>query len=215
LYALSLNIESEARAAANAAFRPEAAAAVVVSTASALSRRAAAAFSAEWGRLGGTVKDSVEFAGGIAKVRQAVDRARADIVFLATDAERARLLRPYLGRNAQVIGTSQVYGGAPREANKAYDLNGMRFFDMPWLHQPDHAATMVFPRPEGHLSADLERLYALGIDAFRVASELAKARTEFQVDGVTGGLSIREGVIERAPLLVEYRDGLAAPLLER
>ena len=216
MFALSLNTELEARAAAAAAFRSEAPVAVIVSTGAPLARRAALAFADAWVKLGGSIKESVEFSGSLGRVRQAVDRARGDVVFLAADAERARLLRPYLGRNTQVVATSQVFAGAPKgETQKAHDLNGMRFVDMPWLHQPDHAATMVFPRPDGHLSADLERLYALGIDAFRIAGELALARTEFVVDGVTGNLNVQPGVIGRLPLQLEYRDGTAMPLVGR
>ena len=88
----------------------------------------------------------------------------------------------------------------------------MLYPDMPWLHQPDHAAAMVYPRPASALSADLERLYALGIDAFRVAQEMIKARTDFEIDGVTGNLQVRQGVIGRAPLMVEFRDGVVAPV---
>jgi outer membrane PBP1 activator LpoA protein len=212
-YALSLNTEAEARAAAHAAWRAESPVAVVVTTPAPLARRAAAAFGDAWSKLGGRMREPVEFTGSLGRVRQAVDRAQADIIFLATDADRARLLRPYLGRNAQVIGTSQVFGGAPRnEAARPLDLNGVRFVDMPWLHQPDHAATMVYPRPDGALAPDLERLYALGIDAYRVALELARDRTGFEVDGVTGNLKVREGVIEREPLVVEYRDGATLPV---
>jgi uncharacterized protein len=106
-----------------------------------------------------------------------------------------------------------VFGGTPKsDTQKAHDLNGLRFVDMPWLHQADHAASMVFARPEAPLSADLERLYALGIDAFRVAGELARARTEFEVDGVTGGLTVHAGAIRRLPLQLEFRDGTAVPL---
>ena len=216
LFALSLNIEAEARAAAAAAYLPDAAVAVIVTTATPLARRAVAGFADAWTGLGGTLKDTIEFAGSLSRVRQGVDRARADVVFLAADAERARLLRPYLGRNTVVIGTSQVYGGARRGAGqKSHDMNGIRFFDMPWLHQPDHAAAMVFARSEAPLSADLDRLYALGIDAFRVAVELAKARTDFDIDGVTGSLGVHEGLIQRSPMLVEYRNGAVAPLANR
>lgn len=210
LFALSLNIEGEARAAADATFSTSAPAAVIVTTSAALARRAAAAFQDAWTRLGGSMKETIEFTGSLSRIRQSVERARADVVFLAADAERARLLRPYLGRNATVVGTSQVFAGARK--GKAHDLNGLRFVDMPWLHQPDHAAAMVYPRPESALSADLDRLYALGIDAFRVAQEMIKARTDFEIDGVTGNLQVRQGVIGRAPLMVEFRDGVVAPV---
>jgi hypothetical protein len=215
LYMLSLAIEAEAQSAAQSAFRADAPRALIVATPSPLSRRAASAFRDEWARLGGSVRDTVEFDGNLARVRQSVERG-GGIVFLAADAERARLLRPHLGRGALILGTSQVFAGAPKsEAQKVHDLNGVRFFDLPWLHQPDHAATMVFPRPDSPLSAELERIYALGIDAYRVASELALARTEFELDGVTGSIAVRSGALRRVALEVEYRDGSAAPVRAR
>lgn len=215
LYALSLSIESEAQSAAQSAYRADAPRALIVALPSPLSRRAAAAFRDEWARLGGGVRETIEFDGNLARVRQAADRS-GGIVFLAVDAERARVLRPHLGRGALILGTSQVFAGVPRnEMQKAHDLNGVRFFDLPWLHQPDHPATMVFPRPEAPLSAELERIYALGIDAYRVAGELAGARVDFDLDGVTGNIAVRAGALRRVAVEVEYRDGSAAPLRQR
>jgi outer membrane PBP1 activator LpoA protein len=220
LYLLSLSTELEARAAAEAGYRPEAGNAVIVTTASPLSKRASAAFLDAWSRLGGVVKEVIEYSGNMAKIKHGVDKARPDLVFLAADAERARLIKPFLGRNTQVIATSQVYSGtlkpdgssvARADLPKIPDLNGLRFIDMPWLHQPDHAAAMVFPRPDPPLSADLERLYALGIDAFRVAEQLTRERGEFEIDGVTGRLQVKAGLIERTPIQAEYRDGLPVP----
>lgn len=222
LYMLSLSVELEARAAAESAYRPEAAGVVIVATPSPLSKRAAAAFSEAWIRMGGSVKAEVEFSGSLGRVKGAVDRARADLVFLAADAERARLLRPFLGRNANVIATSQVYSGAARlevpggggrtEPLKINDLNGLRFVDMPWLHQPDHPAAMLYTHTDPPMSADLERLYALGIDAYRVAEQLGRQRGVFELDGVTGRLSVHEGLIDRMPIQAEFRDGLPVAL---
>jgi len=219
LYMLSLSTELEARYAAERAYRPEAGNAVIVATNSPLSKRAAAAFLESWTKLGGVVKENIEFNGNLAKIKQGVDRAHGDIVFLAADADRARLIKPFLGRHTAVIATSQVYSGAARteaagrvDSQKVNDLNGLRFIDMPWLHQPDHPATMVFARPDPPLSADLERLYALGIDAFRVAEQLSHQHGVFEIDGVTGRLAVREGLIERTPIQAEYREGLAVPV---
>jgi uncharacterized protein len=214
-HVLSLNTEFEARVAAEAVFRPEAAVAVIVTTNSPLAKRGAIAFVDAWGKRGGTVKEVIEFAGSIGKVRQSVERSQAQVVFLAADAERARLLRPYLGRNTTVIATSQIFAGAVKsEAQKQHDMNGVRFIDMPWLHQPDHPASMIYPRHEGALSPDLDRLYALGIDAFRVAQELAGRRSAFEIDGVTGKLAARDGLIVRLPIQAQFRDGVAAQVKE-
>jgi len=223
LYVLSLSTELEAKLAAETAYRSDAGSAVIVTTPSPLSRRAAAAFADAWTKLGGTVKDTLEYAGNPVKIKRGVDRAKGDVIFLAADAERARVIKPFLGRNTMVISTSQVYSVPPKaegavvvaghsEPLKVNDLNGLRFIDMPWLHQPDHTAVMVYARASPPLSADLERLYALGIDAFRVAEQLARRRSDFELDGVTGRLAVHEGVIDRAPIEAEYRDGAPVPL---
>jgi hypothetical protein len=222
LYMLSLSVELEARAAAESSFRPDAPGVVIVATPSPLSKRAAAAFSDAWTRMGGSIKAEVEFSGSLGRVKSAVDRARGDLVFLAADAERARLLRPFLGRNVNVIATSQVYSGAARlevpgsggrtEPLKINDLNGLRFVDMPWLHQPDHPAAMLYAHTDPPMAADLERLYALGIDAYRVAEQLARQRGVFELDGVTGRLAVHEGLIDRMPIQAEFREGLPVAL---
>lgn len=222
LYVLSLSTELEAKVAAETAYRTDAGAAVIVTTPAPLSKRAAAAFADAWTRLGGNVKATLEYSGNPVKIKRGVEQAKGDVVFLATDAERARVIRPFLGRNTMIISTSQVYSVPPRldpavsagrvEPTKVNDLNGLRFIDMPWLHQPDHTAVMVYARANPPLSADLERLYALGIDAFRVAEQLARQRTSFDLDGVTGRLAVHEGLIDRAPIEAEYRDGTPVPL---
>lgn len=210
LYLLSLSIELEARYAAEAAYRPQAAIALIVTSVSPLAKRAAGAFVEDWSRQGGVVKEVVEYAGNPIKVKRSVDQNRPDVVFLALDAERAKVLKPFIARNVVVIATSQVYSGMPRsDAPRPNELNGLEFVDIPWLHQPDHPATMAYPHLQPSLSADLERLYALGIDAFRVAQQLARERSDFEIDGVTGKLVVGGGVIERTPILAEYRDGLA------
>ena len=87
-------------------------------------------------------------------------------------------------------------------------MNGIRFIDMPWLHHTDRAA-LGFAVSDKPLSPDLERLYALGIDAYRVAHELMLGRASFDLDGVTGKLRVVPGSIEREPIQAEYRDGEA------
>lgn len=204
--ALTLNIEFEAQGAAQAAWRNEARNAIVVSSASALHKRAAAAFTETWIKQGGRVGDVIEYAGNLARVRQEVERARADVVFLAVDAQTARLLRPYLGRSANLIATAQVFTGAPRDdAQKVHDLNGVRFMDMPWLHRA--AEPNAVARPTAPLSAELERLYALGVDAWRVALMLSQGHATFELDGATGRLKVQDGLIARTLTEVEFRDG--------
>jgi len=71
---------------------------------------------------------------------------------------------------------------------------------------------MVYPRPSAPYSAELERLYALGIDAYRVAAEWMKGSQRFELDGVTGRLRIDPalaGRVERLPTLAVFVNGRA------
>ena len=92
-----------------------------------------------------------------------------------------------------VFATSLVYAGADDPVGN-FDLNGVRFVDMPWLLTPDHPAVMIYPRPALPVSADLERLYALGIDAYRLSLEIARlpAPGTVHLDGVCGDLRLNE-----------------------
>jgi outer membrane PBP1 activator LpoA protein len=87
---------------------------------------------------------------------------------------------------------------------------------MPWQVQPDHPAVMVYPR-QAELNVELQKLYALGIDALRLGLVLLAGETRVDLDGVTGLLRLdltRDARVDRLPLLAEYRDGVlgvAAP----
>jgi outer membrane PBP1 activator LpoA protein len=54
---------------------------------------------------------------------------------------------------------------------------------------------MVFPRAEGSPRPDFDRLYALGIDAYRIVQDLLAGLTIAQtpLDGVTGRISLAPG----------------------
>lgn len=215
LYLLALAAEAEARQIAQTAFGAGRKNAIVIASGSALAKRMQLAFAAEWSTLGGTMAAQLSFNGGNADaVRDVLRRHPADMLFLAMDGQEARLLRPYLNPEWPVYATSQIYAGK-NSPQKYYDLNGVQFVDMPWLLQPDHLAVMVYPRPQVPLAADLERLYALGIDAWRLALLLqtAVAGEPFSLDGVTGRLSLeRSRQISREGVPAVFRDGEAAPL---
>ena len=119
-------------------------------------------------------------------------------------------MRPFLNNNIPVFATSQVNSGRS-DPFANIDLNGMRFVEMPWLVQPDHPAVMVYPHPAG-ITAELERLYALGIDAFRVAAALLEAPRRLSLDGVTGRLTLIGNVVAREPVHAVFRNGVGVTL---
>jgi hypothetical protein len=78
---------------------------------------------------------------------------------------------------------------------------------------------MVYPRPlDTEQPLDMDRLYALGIDAFRVARELAlRGGTPFGMDGVTGRLDVVAGPggrleLRRREAAVIVRNGTFEPV---
>lgn len=140
----------------------------------------------------------------------AIAAGRLEAVFLALEARDAAAVRPRLPPALRLYATSQVNLGGAEAALLAPELEGVNFVDMPWLLEPDHLAVVVHPKPEQALSGELQRLYALGIDAFRLAIEWVQGRRSFGLDGVTGALGVdrdRSARVERVPTLAVFRNG--------
>lgn len=117
-----------------------------------------------------------------------------------------------------IYGTSALNPGSGA-GFPTQDLDGVRLLDLPWQVQRDHPAVMVYPRPAqtGVGSADMTRLYALGIDAFRVAREIGRHPAGcFQLDGVTGRLTVDFGQgpahFERIEQSAVYQNGAPQPV---
>ncbi len=232
MLALGLSAEDEARQLANlAGIGRKNSKAFVISTNIAWQRRAARAFAAEWLRLGLEPQpiDIVTIGGyfsanSLAQMKRRLQEEKPALLFIALDAFQARQLQLALGAGNLVYGTSQLNSLSTADgsdAEKRTEMNGVRLVDIPWLLQSDHPAVMVYPRQTGPANQkpnpDLERLYALGIDAFRVARQIAAQRTEFELDGVTGRLWVRFGKgaarFRRIELPAVYQDGGVVPLL--
>ena len=205
LYMLSLQVEGEARQAAQLAYRDNRRRGQIIASGNALQRRMQSAFSAEFSRLGGTVLGE-PMPLDPSRLKTAI-RADADMVFLALDHDEARTVRAYLG-TIPAYATSSINAG-DRGALAAFDLASITFVDMPWLLEPDHPAVMNYPRSQSG-SADIERLYALGIDAWRIAQLLLAGARELKLDGVSGELTLGpDGIIERGLRAGRYVDGRA------
>lgn len=111
-----------------------------------------------------------------------------------------------------LYGTSALNAGGGMNSS-SNELDGVRLLDLPWQVQRDHPAVMVYPHPVQAGTADMERLYALGIDAYRVAREISRQRSgRFQVDGVTGRLTVDFGQgparFERVEQPAVFRNGM-------
>jgi uncharacterized protein len=231
---IGLSIEDEARQVAEWGARENpSATALVISGNTSWQKRIASAMSAQLQRLGlrprnvdlaplnGYLQDSE-----LVALRGRLQSEPAGVLFAALDPDQLRQLK--IALSAPPLGELPVYGTSSLNPGRTMyragpELDGVRLLDLPWLVQRDHPAVMSYPQPvprdEARISADMERVYALGIDAFRIAREIAlQPQRRFQLDGVTGQLTIDFGNgppwFERIEVPAEYRNGVPLPLAQ-
>ncbi len=145
-------------------------------------------------------------------------RARADIdcIFLVADAKHGRLIKPQLNYNRAsdipVYSTSHIFTGKG-DPVADIDLDSIMFGDMPWMLASDGKIsglrkTLQAEWPYAH--SPLDRLYALGIDAYAVLPQLNRMSSENAVRfrGVTGGLILEHGRLHRQLLWAKFRRGI-------
>ena len=144
-------------------------------------------------------------------------RQDVDFVFLVASSRQARLIRPqlrfYRASSLPVYTTSRVYSGQP-DASKDADMNGIIFCDMPWTLEnsgsSDHLQQTINASWPGNASR-YRRLYALGIDAYRLTPYLGELGNNMfgAYHGVTGNLSLGpRGHINRSLRCAKFSRGL-------
>lgn len=209
---IGLSLEDEARQVAEwAASEQPAGQALVLTGRTAWQQRLAGAFSQRWSELGrGHATVELPAEGGyvdgnaLAQLRARLSSDPPQLVYAALDANGLRQVRMAIGTSLPTYGTASVNPGLDPGSVPA-EMAGVRFLDLPWTVQPDHPAVATYPRwNSGSQGLDPQRLYALGIDAFRIARELAQRPTgSFELEGATGHLSVNMGQGERAFRRVE------------
>jgi outer membrane PBP1 activator LpoA protein len=209
LYTLSLHVEAEARQVAQLALRDGRRRALTITEQTSLGRRMRDAFVDEFELAGGSHVGDHAYdpdSASLERIRQSAGAGDPEMVFLAVDAPRARIIRPHISA-LPAYGTSQINPGIDAVIG-FIDLGDVRFIDMPWALQPDHPAVSTYLRDAPRAANDLERLRALGIDAFRVAQELLADKRDFEIDGVTGRLTLEpDGQVKRALLVALIASG--------
>ena len=144
-------------------------------------------------------------------------RQDVDFVFLAASPRQARLIRPqldfYRASDLQVYATARVFSGKP-DSNKDADMNGIVFCDTPWTLEQraswehlQRGISEFWPKN----SIRYARLYALGIDAYRVIPYLGQLNQGMfsAYHGVTGNLSLNsDGHLNRTLRCAAFREGL-------
>jgi len=211
MWSLALTVESDARVLARRAMRDGVKAIDVVEGESPLMRRMATAFASEWAAAGGAAPADYPIdpsPDSLIALRKSLTKALPDAVVLALDGERVAQVKPYVSVPAYA---SAITFERPPPAI-ARDLDDLRVVDIPLILTPDAPELARLPRRDFG-SAALTRLYALGLDAFRVAEAFIDTPPErLEFDGAIGHLTLDGHQFLREGRLGIYRDGQLVPL---
>lgn len=196
LFQFSLSPEDEAASVANGAWEEGHRAALMLYPEGNWGNRMSRAFRQEWKALGGRMAASQAFDPAAADFSRTVSSlseraAGADFVFLVATAKLARQIWPQIrhkiGTDIPVYSTSHIYSGRfDPEGDRG--LVGLNFAEIPWLVEPASGDSVS----SKGLHKKLPRLYAMGVDAYRLGSRLdwMSANPQAQVQGKTGVLSM-------------------------
>ncbi len=143
-------------------------------------------------------------------------RQDADMLFLPANLETVRQIQPQIrfnhGQNLPLYATSRLFSGLVNPA-KDLDLEAMRFPDAPWIlgATPGLLSRQTISQPYPSSRTQLPRLFAMGIDSYRVLPQLALLAndTTTELEACSGRLHMDEqGRIERHLLWSEMRRGI-------
>jgi len=186
--------------------------AVIAAANTPLGKRMAQAFASEWTEQGGVVVLQAEFneQSNLLDFKTQIASERADMIFLAANAEQARWLRPYLNQATPTFALSHIYDGNPANPGNGV-LNAIHFVDMPWLLNPDDASYAAYRATSSELPPNAQRWFAVGVDAWNILSALASNPAEnIQLHGLTGTILLHGNHIQRELPLAQFRsDGIA------
>lgn len=219
LFQFSLAPEDEAASAATYAYSAGLRRAALVSPQNPWGRRMADAFRNEWRALGGTLVIQPTY-GSIRDAAETVADVDVDVVLLVATTKNIQHLWGALQSlqfDRPVVTTSHVYDG-DFDPTRDQDLAGLYFVDIPWLldqQRSDMLSRQALRGTLGDVSGPLARLYAMGIDAYRLAPrviEMSRQPGTF-FPGETGGLTIdSRGQVHRQLALARFtRSGVITP----
>ncbi|AMC35848.1 penicillin-binding protein activator [Janthinobacterium sp. B9-8] len=193
LYSFSLSIEQEAQQMAKHMFDEGLRMPLVLQGDSPLSARMVQGFADAWQEANGslpkifTLKDARSQA---QLLRDQLKEGEHDSVFFAANSRQTRLSRPFVGNERPVYATSQINPGHLSRTARV-DMNGIRYLEAPWILNPFNSDYTLLNRIRSK-SNDVERLFALGVDAWKLATLLSK-KEEINFDGLSGGISLGSG----------------------
>jgi len=212
VYILTMTIDGEARQLARVARDEGAATVAVIASDTPRQQRFASAFNAEWILAGGDAPVMFRFdpSPDVLRLLKRELGKGFDVALLAVDAPDAARLKPYLGSIPSYTSSEVNERQSP---DVLRDLDNVRFVEIPWLANADGAAPPGEKRTE-YTNPALERLYALGMDAFRAAQAFTSGTkpSHLEFDGATGHLSLESTrQFAREGKLMQFRGGRVVP----
>ena len=155
-----------------------------------------------------TIKEQVRF--------EARRRQDVDMIFIAANSRQARLIKPQLkfhhAQDLPVYATSHISTSNSKPEDDR-DLNEILFVDIPWMldnrNNADYRQINAYWPDD---SQRFSRLFALGIDAYRMIPSLRRLmiNPEEQLQHHTGLLSVdNSGRVKRSLLMATYQNGRA------
>ena len=148
-------------------------------------------------------------------------RQDVDMVFIAANSRQARLIKPQLkfhrAQSLPVYATSNI-SSSSGNSDDDRDLDDILFVDIPWMldnvqNKEYQQVRKLWPDASKRFS----RLFALGIDAYRLVPSLRRLMINPGESELlnTGRLSVdKNGRVKRALLMATYQKGVAQ-LLEQ
>lgn len=142
-------------------------------------------------------------------------RQDPDMIFIATNAALARQVKPllnfYYAARLPAYASSSVFSGKS-QPGLDQDLNGVKFCDMPWILDYSVRATAAYrASANSNLSSEqTARLYALGLDAYKVAVQIDQLTMlpELGLSGMTGTLTLdQQQNVQRKLMWAAFRKG--------
>ncbi len=221
LYQYALSPEDEGASAAHAAWADGRRSALLLYPNTPWADRLVQAFRSQWAVLGGRIAGQKTYAEGATAPDAAVEgllgargQAGADqgaaFVFLVATQASARAIWPKIrtAGGPSTYATSLVY---PGDFDPGLDqvLAGLYFVDIPWMLTDDDGplSRRALRRTLPRIGGSDQRLYAMGIDAYRVAprvADLARRPGSFY-PGQTGALRVdAAGRVQRQLVLGQY-----------
>ncbi len=213
LHAFALAADSDARLVARRMRADGIRNAAIVDAESSVSKRMGVAFTAQWLAGGGAVPNVFRFDAApetLTKLRRDFLRHAPDAVLVALDGADVTLAKAYLGTVPAYASGLLFEQMAPATSR---DLDGLTVVEIPWLVTPDARQFASLPRSD-YPSAALTRLYAFGLDAFRIARAFRDGPPAgYTLDGATGRITLVDGQrFSREGRLVIYRNGEPVPV---